>query len=210
MIIDSSACGPVTTNVYLLTCPETKQACLVDAAADSLDWFEDKIAQRQAEPTLLLLTHSHWDHIAEAKKIRDRWKIPVAIHAEDLPNLEKPGSDRLPCWIPVPALQADRLVKDQEWIIIGNSRWQVIHTPGHSPGCICLYCPHENLLISGDTLFKGSIGNLSFPTSSPDRMWQSIEKLVILPAETRVFPGHGEPTTIGAETWLKDAKQLFG
>lgn len=92
---------------------------------------------------------------------------------------------------------------------MGEFEFVIIHTPGHSPGSICLYDPKHQILISGDTLFKGSIGTLSLPTSQPDRMWPSLEKLGALPVETQVYPGHGEKTCIKDERWLKNAKEIF-
>lgn len=95
-------------------------------------------------------------------------------------------------------------------IKVGQLNFQTIHTPGHSVGSICLYEPSQNVLFSGDTLFKGSIGNISFPTSRPDLMWSSLDKLAKLPASTIVYPGHGPTTTIANETWLSDAQHYFG
>ena len=86
----------------------------------------------------------------------------------------------------------------------------MIHTPGHSGGSVCYYDPKAQLLFSGDTLFHGTIGNLSFPTSNADRMWPSLAKLAHLPKEVKVYPGHGEATTIGKEPWLPKAKDYFG
>ncbi len=86
---------------------------------------------------------------------------------------------------------------------------KVIHTPGHSPGGVCFYLPSEKILFSGDTLFRGTIGNLSLPTARPDLMWDSLKKLAALPPETKVYPGHGGPTTISAEKWIAHAKGKF-
>jgi glyoxylase-like metal-dependent hydrolase (beta-lactamase superfamily II) len=81
---------------------------------------------------------------------------------------------------------------------VGEVEFQVIHTPGHTPGCVCFWFPKEDLLVSGDTLFQGSIGRLDLPTARPKLMWGSLQKLAQLPANTRVIPGHGQETTIGA------------
>jgi len=102
------------------------------------------------------------------------------------------------------------LLKEGDRVSIGNQIFEVIETPGHTPGGVCFYNGNQHLLFSGDTLFKGTIGNLSFPTSRPHLMWTSLSKLAKLPAETRVFPGHGLETTIGQEKWLERAEELFG
>jgi glyoxylase-like metal-dependent hydrolase (beta-lactamase superfamily II) len=87
---------------------------------------------------------------------------------------------------------------------------EVIHTPGHSPGGVCYLIEKEHVMISGDTLFKGSIGRLDFPSSDAEKMWSSLERLSRLAPETKVFPGHGESTTLARENWLKNAKNIFG
>ena len=117
---------------------------------------------------------------------------------------------KIPSWIKIEGITPAALLKDRDIVGIGEINWRVIHTPGHSPGSICFYCPDEELLISGDTLFKGTIGNLELPTGEPERMWPSLQKLSLLPPTVHVFPGHGGPTTIGAESWLKTAKEKFG
>jgi len=202
--------GPFYTNAYVLACPETKQAAIIDPAPESAAKIISNIQNHSLNPKFILLTHSHWDHIADTAEIKNHYKIPVYIHAEDAPNLIQPGSDGLPCWIDIPGVQPDFLLNDGDKISLGNLHLHVIHTPGHTPGGICLYCPELKILISGDTLFKGSIGNLSFPTARPNLMWDSLKKLSKLPQETIVYPGHGIKTTIGAESWLGDAESIFG
>lgn len=202
--------GPFETNAYIVACSETREAAIIDPAPDSKELIVKAIADKQLKPTKIILTHSHWDHIADVVPLSELFGLPVLIHSEDAPNLMHPGQDQLPCWITIQGKQPDQLLKDGDTISIGKSEWRVIHTPGHSPGSICLFCEKEKILLSGDTLFKKSIGNLSFPTSEPERMWPSLTKLSLLPAETQVYPGHGESTTIGAEKWLARAKQIFG
>ena len=86
---------------------------------------------------------------------------------------------------------------------------QVLHTPGHTPGGVCYYCKEESVLFSGDTLFKGSCGNVSFPLSDRNKIIESLKKLSLLPDDTKVIPGHGETTSIGQETWLKNPEGFF-
>lgn len=138
------------------------------------------------------------------------YKIPVAVHPEDAPNLEQPGADQLPCYIDIEGVVPDDLLKEGQRIAIGDLTLQVIETPGHSPGCVCFYSPENKVLISGDTLFQGSIGKLTLPTARPELMWDSLRKLAKLPPETVVYPGHGGSTTIGKESWLPNAEAIFG
>lgn len=209
MKVQAFPSGPFDTNAYVVACEKTGQAAIVDPAPNCADAVKVYLSENQYLPKKILLTHSHWDHIADTALLKAFYQIPVFVHPLDAPNLESPGADRLPCWIDIEGVKPDGFLNDHDTVRIGNAPFTVIHTPGHSPGSICLYNQEDHLLISGDTLFHGSIGNLSFPTSQPELMAHSLEKLAKLPANTKVYPGHGPATTIGQERWLPNAKQLF-
>ena len=202
--------GPFATNAYLLISDQDKQAAAIDPAPGSAPAIISYIESHSLELNAILLTHTHWDHIADVKALKERYPIPVYVHVEDRLNLEKPGSDRLPLLFSIPGVVPEFELKEGDMIQIGNYSLRVIHTPGHSPGSVCFYDAKAAILISGDTLFQGTIGNLSFPTSNADQMWLSLDKLAKLPPATQVYPGHGETTTIGAEKWLPQAKDYFG
>jgi hydroxyacylglutathione hydrolase len=210
MIIHPFPSGPYLTNCYVIGCPVTKIAAIVDPSPGSLEKVKAFIAREGLLPEKILLTHSHWDHIAEAAACKELYELSVHVHELDRPNLEAPGSDSLPFWIDIPAVSPDTVFDEGDVITIGTLSFTVIHTPGHSGGSVCFYSEGQKALLSGDTLFKGTIGNISFPTSRPDQMWPSLAKLSKLPPETIVYPGHGPKTTIGAEKWLPEAKKLFG
>lgn len=195
-------CGPYSTNAYVVACAHTHEAAILDPAPGSFLEVKNFLNSHQLKAQKILLTHSHWDHIADVKQIKEHYQIPVYVHALDAPNLQNPGSDGLPYWIVIPAVQPDFLLEEGIQVAIGTILLQVLHTPGHSPGCVCFYEPIHHVLFSGDTLFKGAIGNLSFPTSQPSLMKSSLAKLARLPLQTRVFPGHGPMTTIEAESSL--------
>lgn len=201
--------GPLETNSYIVYDPSSLSAVIIDAPPDSLESLKKVVKERNLKPEKLLLTHSHWDHTTDAKAVSEEFKIPIYIHPRDLGNLEKPGSDGLPCWFEIPPAQADVLLKEGDKIQVGSLNFEVIETPGHTPGGVCFYDPEHQILISGDTLFRGSIGNLSFPTARPDEMWESLKKLGKLPPTTAVYPGHGPGTTISSEPWLSRAKDFF-
>lgn len=201
--------GPFETNAYIIACPITHEALIIDPAPDSASKILTALKERSLTATKIVLTHSHWDHIADTAVLKEALNIPVLIHAEDAPNLEKPGTDTLPCWISFPGVTPDAFIKEGDNIKVGNYNFEVIETPGHTPGGICLYSREPKVLISGDTLFKGSIGNLSFATARPEKMWPSLDKLAMLPPDTSVYPGHGPSTTIGSENWLPRARQFF-
>lgn len=210
MIIQAFPSGPFDTNAYVIGCSETRIAAIIDPAPNSAKEIVLYLTEHNLIPDKIILTHSHWDHIADAAALKSKYSIPIMIHELDSPNLERPGADLLPCWIPIEGVKPDHFVKDGDTINIGKYKFEVIHTPGHTPGGICLHCSSQKALMSGDTLFKGTIGNLSFPTSKPDLMWSSLKKLEKLPLSTKVFPGHGPSTTIGEEKWLSNAEKIFG
>lgn len=200
MIIQAFPSGPFSTNAYVIACPETSLAAIIDPAPGSAEPIQAYLEKNKLNATKILLTHSHWDHIADISKLKEGHSLQLLIHPLDLPNLERPTSDGLPCSIFIPPEKADRLLQDGDSVEIGKISLSVIHTPGHSPGSICFYNSKDGVLISGDTLFRGAIGNISFPTSKPHLMKDSLLKLSKLPEETKVYPGHGSSTTIGRES----------
>lgn len=206
MAIYTFPSGPFATNCYLFTTPDG--GCFViDAPPDSYSALTQVLKENNLTPSHLLLTHSHWDHIGDAALFKKNFpSLIIAIHADDIENLEHPGSDGLPLWIPIEGIKPDLLIKEGDRI----GTLQVIDSPGHTPGGVCFYDETNKVLFSGDTLFQGTIGNLSFPTARPEMMWKSLKKLATLPEDVAVYPGHGEMTTMGAERWLSRAEEIFG
>jgi glyoxylase-like metal-dependent hydrolase (beta-lactamase superfamily II) len=200
--------GPFETNCYVVDCGD-KKALIIDPAPESFDKIQHILNKHQLTPIALLLTHSNWDHIAQASDVKKNYSIPIYIHPRDKDNLIQPGSDMLPCWIQIQGVNPDHLFTPDEKLVFNNLECHVIETPGHTPGGVCFYFPNEGVLFSGDTLFQGTIGNISFATARPKEMWPSLQKLSKLPANTLVYPGHGASTTIGKEPWLPDAERLF-
>lgn len=206
--------GPFATNCYLVACSRTGEAVVIDPAADARGWIQKQLEKEKWLLKAIWLTHSHWDHFADAHALQQHYDkitpLPLAVHRLDVENVRHPGADGLPSFIPIAPARVDQVLEDQEELTLGTLTFKVLHTPGHSPGGVCFYEPKEGVLFSGDTLFKGTIGNLSFPTSSEEAMWSSLTKLSHLPLNTKVYPGHGPATTIGAESWLANAKERFG
>lgn len=193
--------GPFETNSYLLI-NEQKEALLFDPTFGSSNFFFDLIEKLTLKPLAILLTHSHFDHIVDTALVKKELKLPVYIHSLDSQNLIEPGSDGLPFGEEIEAVVPDVLIEDGQIFNLGHFHFMVLHTPGHSYGSVCFYFPDQAILISGDTLFKGTYGNVSFPTSDPKQMKNSLRKLAKLPIETTFWPGHGDPSTIGSEDWL--------
>ncbi len=210
MILEISSFGPVDTNAILIGCPITKKGAAFDVPQGSAPFILKMLKKHGLTLEKILITHSHWDHIADAAKLKKETSAPIYVHAEDAGNLRDPGSDGLPLFFSVEGVEPDGLLEDNEVFNVGELKITVIHTPGHTPGGVCFWLEKEKVLISGDTLFRGTIGSLSFPTARPEKMWESLKKLASLPPETRLIPGHGSETTIGQEKWIAKAREIFG
>ncbi len=209
MILEIFPSGPLETNAYLLACSQTKKAVIIDTPSESTDLILQKASKLSVSIEKILLTHSHWDHIADVALLKEKLNVPVYVHEEDAGNLEHPGSDKIPLFFPIAGVKPDGFLVEGQELHVGHLKIQVIHTPGHTLGGVCFYLAKEKVLISGDTLFRGTIGSLSLPTARPASMWPSLKKLAALPAETKVYPGHGGPTSIGAEQWIAHAQEQF-
>ncbi len=201
--------GPIETNVYIISCSRTQQAVIIDPAPGSADRIFSFIEEKNLKPQAIWLTHSHWDHIADVSRVKKEYGLDVWVHELDKENLENPGSDGLVLWLAIVAVQPDQFFTDGMKLTVGDHTLTVIHTPGHTPGGVCFYSKQEEILFTGDTLFRGSIGNISFPTAEPEKMWESIDKLATLPKQTKVYTGHGIETTIGEETWLPNTREIY-
>jgi len=210
LVIKNFPAGPLETNAYVIWCDQTQKCAVVDPAPGSSKSIQEFITRFHLEPQMILLTHSHWDHTADVAALKKALHLPVYIHPLDQGNLIQPGSDGLPLFFSIEGVKPNHNLEDGQKIPLGQETIEVIHTPGHTPGGVCFYDPNSKILLTGDTLFKGSIGNLSFPTARPDLMWPALDRLAKLPPETVFYPGHGPKSTIGAETWLPQAREFFG
>lgn len=209
MTIKAFSSGPLYTNAMVLSCESSKKAAIIDPAPESFSSLVEYIQSNDLDPAYILLTHSHFDHIGDLKKTKNYFKVPVYVHDFDKANVLEPGADGIPFFSTIPPTEVDGSLVDGQFLELGSLKIKVIHTPGHSPGGVCFYIKEQKLLISGDTLFKGSIGNLSLPTSSPKDMRASLQTLAKLPAETAVYPGHGDPTTLHEESWISAPEKFF-
>ena len=202
----TSAVGPLGTNVYLIADPSTGDAIAVDTAHPSLAWLSAQLEARDWRLQTIVSTHGHWDHIGDNAAIQT-WSAKrgqparIAVHPADRQRLVAPQAMFAPFEIEPSTPNAD--LNDGETLQVGSIRFEIIHTPGHTEGSICLYLPGGNLLLSGDTVFAGGWGRVDLPGGSSAKMVESIRRLHRLPDETRVFPGHGPSTTIGRErAWM--------
>lgn len=192
--------GKVRTNCYIISNSVTKEAVIIDPA-DEANIIEDAVKKEELNVMGILLTHGHFDHILAAKELADIYNTKIyanefekGLLADGYKNCSTNMGNSLCTLVP------DVLLKDEEIIVIADTKIQVIHTPGHTKGSVCYYLIDENILISGDTLFKDSVGRTDLPTGNNNMLLTSIhEKLMVLADDVTVFPGHGEPTTIGYE-----------
>lgn len=190
--------GAFGTNCYLVYRQENPKCLVVDPGAEPEKIFHI-IAENKLEPAAIINTHGHVDHVGANKDIKDRFDIPLYIHESDSQILRSVLQSGFAMVLGAKSSPpADIFMKDGDQLDIGGIRLRVIHTPGHSPGSICLF--GDGVLLSGDTLFCRGVGRTDFPGGSWEELDRSLkEKIYILPDDTVVFPGHGPETTIGQE-----------
>jgi hydroxyacylglutathione hydrolase len=202
MDIHSIALGAYQTNSYVVRdSTEASDCIIVDAglgAHELLAYLEAK----QFIPQALLLTHGHVDHIAGVSLLCQAYpSLVVHVYSDEVQMLSDPALNLSAMTEqPISLESVSTILKDNETVELAGIELTVIHTPGHTPGGICLYCQEEGVLFAGDTLFAESIGRTDFPGGSMSQMVKSIKnRLFVLPDETRVYPGHGPETTIAHE-----------
>lgn len=199
MELQSYVIGMVGTNCYIVTNELTKEAIIIDPP-EQASVIEGKLKALEVTPVAILLTHGHFDHIMAAGDLRESFQIPVfACEAERelLGNANYNGSRMVRRNY---TIEADRYLKDKELLTLAGIKIKVLHTPGHTAGGVCYYFEDEKILISGDTLFRESVGRTDLSTGNYGVLMDSIRRqLMILPDEVTVYPGHGDKTTIGYE-----------
>ena len=197
MIIRKLVVGPLSSNCYIVGSESTHEGIIIDPA-DEAENILKTVQALGLEIKVIVLTHGHPDHVGALKPVQEATGAEVAIHSDDAEWIQNQPLSMVfgPAYPPPDT--PDRLLREGDVIDIGGLRFSIIHTPGHTPGGICLL--GQGVLFSGDTLFNSGIGRYDLPGGDYDRLLDSLQaKLMPLPAETIVHPGHGPETTIGAE-----------
>jgi hydroxyacylglutathione hydrolase len=194
--------GPIATNVFVLADPSSREAIAIDTATPSLAWIAGALAERDWTLKLIVSTHGHWDHIGDNAALSDHTGADIAVHPADRAMLETPAPLFPPPFELVPSVPAVELAEGGE-VRFGEIHLRVLHTPGHTPGSVCLLDADHGTLYSGDTLFAGGWGRVDLPGGSADEIAASLGRLADLEDRVRVLPGHGASTTIGRErAWM--------
>lgn len=178
--------APFGTNAYVITCRQTGDSVLIDAPADASTIMK---TLQGTNPQYILLTHGHFDHIGALSELRSKLRVPLAAHAADSARLSSPP---------------EILLKDGDIVSFGKVRLEVLHTPGHTSGSLCFKV--GKYLISGDTIFPGGPGKTRSPADLRQIIKSISDKILVLPDDTQVYPGHGESTTLRKE---KDEFAVF-
>jgi len=197
VIVDKLVVGPFASNCYIVGSESNKAGMIVDPG-DEARRILNKVKDLKLDIKFIVLTHGHIDHTGALKEVKEATGAEVVVHGGDAKSLNQ-GALRIILGLSYPAPPPpDRLLKGGESLDIGDLHFEVVHTPGHTPGGICLL--GEGVVFSGDTLFNYGIGRADLPGGNYSQLMNSIQtRLMTLPDNTIVYPGHGPATTIGAE-----------
>lgn len=200
MIHEIIPVGPLQCNCSIIGDEATREAMVIDPG-DDINHVLELVRKHNLQVKQIVITHAHIDHVAGAMKLRAATGAPILLNRNDYELLKI--LDVQAAWIGVPVptpVEIDHSIANGDSVSAGSHTAQVLHTPGHTEGSICLYFPAEQKLIAGDTLFAGSIGRTDLPGGSMQKILRSLHTTVLeLPDETVVVPGHGPLTNIGQE-----------
>jgi len=194
MILRAGTFGPVATNTYIVATGQGGEAMIIDPAAGSEPWIRETLSRIDATPVRVLDTHGHWDHVVE-NHLWAATGLPVWVGRGDEEWLEAPAPFNPALFgfpPPTPGVTPERVLEEGDVVELGDLRFQILATPGHSPGCQVAYEQSHGIAIVGDLVFAQGIGRTDFPGSDHGDMMRSLERVFTeLPPETLIFPGHG-------------------
>ncbi len=188
------------TNCYIVVDEETKETMVIDPGAEP-EKIIDMLDILEANLKYIFITHCHADHIGAIEKVKEAKGGKILVSREDSSGLyDEAKSLTYYAETPNPELEADSRVDDGDLIHLGKLEFRVISTPGHTKGGLCLYCPEESMIFTGDTIFSGTWGRTDLPTGSMEDIMDSIiNRILILPGDTFIYPGHGRATRVEDE-----------
>ena len=192
--------GLAGTNCFLLACDDTRQAVLFDAPDHTVAPMLDDLDDQDLDLVGLWLTHGHFDHLGDHAVVSKRFPgAKILIHELDLPKLHQPGSRMFPLPFEIPPGEADALIEDDQELSFGRQQCTVLFTPGHSPGHVMFHFAEHKLLVGGDLIIGGAVGRTDLPDSSEQKLNESIRRVMDLPRDTILLPGHGQPSRLEEE-----------
>jgi len=203
LTVTSFTFSPLQENTYVVH-NETGECCIIDPGCyfgNERNELKEYIQTSGLTPKYLLNTHCHLDHVFGNKFIHDTWGLTLHLHEKEKPLLDQASTFGMSWGLPFDNYKGDLIfLREGDTIPLGSDAFQVLFTPGHSPGHIAFYCQAQQFVLGGDVLFLKSIGRTDLPGGNFDTLLASIRnQLFVLPEETVVFPGHGPQTTIGYE-----------
>ena len=198
MRLKTMSLGDMQANGYIVSDENTKDAVIFDAGAEA-QRFEKYLTENDLKLNAIVLTHAHFDHIGACREIKDKYNVPIIICEGEEDVISNPNINLTDRFVQGYTLEYDKVLKDGEKYSFGNLEFTTIRTPGHTPGCACYYFEKEGIMITGDTIFKLSIGRTDFPLGDTDEMMKSLEKLARMDENIILYPGHGPSSTIGQE-----------
>ena len=198
MIFKTIVVGELAVNCFIMACEETKKGIVVDPG-DNLDGILDIITENDIDITEIVATHGHFDHIGRVTSLKEKTGAPFAIHPDDMFMVE--GLVEIASFLSIdtdPAPGVDRFINEGDTVTFGNETLNILHVPGHAPGNVAFTWPGHAIV--GDTVFAGSIGRTDLEGSDPQVLLNSIRtKILTLPEDTILYPGHGPETSVGHE-----------
>ena len=188
------------TNCYIVADEKSKEAFIIDPGGEP-EKVIDMISILKVNVKYIILTHCHGDHIAGVREVKNKVGGKILIHRMDAEGLCNENLS-LTYYIGIqnPDMEADSILDDEDKIHLGDIEFDILHTPGHTKGGICIYCPEHKMIFTGDTLFRGTWGRTDLPTGSFEDIIHSItDKIMILPEDTIIYPGHGKSSIVREE-----------
>ncbi len=208
MIVQTFVSDLLGAIAYLITDKQAKQAVVVDAPHAITAALTAVLEREGWQLRYIINTHGHFDHVADNVALKQASGAQIAAHPADADRLAHPQSVLFQLPFTIPPSQIDHPLQEGDTIALGDLTLRILHTPGHTPGSICVYDEQHAMLWTGDTLFAGTYGRTDLRGGDEEQMFASLSRLATLPPDTHVFPGHGDDTTIEAERWLQRVSML--